>query len=76
MLMDHGVAEAPVAGIPHPEKEGQEALKAWIVLNRPQRDRAGIIDFCRRLARMPCPGGWRSLRRAAHGGWQDPAPSW
>lgn len=32
VLMEHeGVAEAAVAGIPHPEKEGQEALKAWVV---------------------------------------------
>lgn len=32
VLMAHpGVAEAAVAGIPHPEKEGQEAVKAWIV---------------------------------------------
>jgi long-chain acyl-CoA synthetase len=32
VLMEHEtVAEAAVAGIPHPEKEGQEALKAWVV---------------------------------------------
>jgi len=32
-LMDHpAVLEVGVATIPHPEKEGQEALKAWIVL--------------------------------------------
>jgi long-chain acyl-CoA synthetase len=32
-LMEHeAIAEAGVAGIPHPEKEGQEALKAWVVL--------------------------------------------
>jgi len=31
-LMDHdAVAEAAVAGVPHPERPGQEALKAWIV---------------------------------------------
>jgi long-chain acyl-CoA synthetase len=33
VLMDHPkVLEAGVAAIPHPEKEGQEALKAWIVV--------------------------------------------
>ena len=32
MMVEHeGVAEAAVAGIPHPEKEGQETLKAWVV---------------------------------------------
>jgi long-chain acyl-CoA synthetase len=33
VLQDHpAVLEVGVAAIPHPEKEGQEALKAWIVL--------------------------------------------
>jgi long-chain acyl-CoA synthetase len=32
-LMSHeAVAEAAVAGVPHPDKPGQEALKAWVVL--------------------------------------------
>jgi long-chain acyl-CoA synthetase len=32
-LKDHpAVADVGVAGIPHPEKTGQEALKAWVVL--------------------------------------------
>jgi long-chain acyl-CoA synthetase len=32
ILMEHpSVAEVGVAGIPHPEKMGQEALKAWVV---------------------------------------------
>ncbi len=32
ILMEHpSVAEVGVAGIPHPEKTGQEALKAWVV---------------------------------------------
>lgn len=34
VLTDHpAVLEAGVAAIPHPEKAGQEALKAWIVLH-------------------------------------------
>jgi long-chain acyl-CoA synthetase len=33
VLADHpSVLEAGVAAVPHPEKEGQEALKAWVVL--------------------------------------------
>src|SRR5207253_6435286 len=33
VLMDHeAVAEVGVAGVPHPDKPGQEALKAWVVL--------------------------------------------
>jgi long-chain acyl-CoA synthetase len=33
VLRDHpAVSEVGVAAIPHPEKEGQEALKAWVVL--------------------------------------------
>lgn len=33
VLNEHpAVLEVGVAGIPHPEKEGQEALKAWVVL--------------------------------------------
>lgn len=36
VLMDHpGVLEVGVAAVPHPEKVGQEALKAWVV---PQPD--------------------------------------
>jgi long-chain acyl-CoA synthetase len=32
VLMEHdAVADVGVAGIPHPEKEGQETLKAWVV---------------------------------------------
>lgn len=33
VLLEHpAVLEAGVAAVPHPEKEGQEALKAWIVV--------------------------------------------
>lgn len=38
VLMDHdAISDAGVAGIPHPEKEGQEALKAWVV-KAPDKD--------------------------------------
>lgn len=41
------VLEVGVAAIPHPEKEGQEALKAWIV-KKPDADVTDkeLIDFC------------------------------
>ncbi len=40
------VLEVGVAGIPHPEREGQEALKAWIVLKPGQSATADdIISF-------------------------------
>ena len=46
-IADHpDVLEAGVAGIPHPERAGQEALKAWIVL-KPGRElaREDLIAF-------------------------------
>lgn len=49
-LMEHpGILEVGVAAIPHPEKAGQEALKAWVVLqpeaaNTTEKD---IIEFAR-----------------------------
>src|SRR5574341_595039 len=48
VLMDHpAVAEVGVAGIPHPEREGQEALKAWIVLKPGmQATVEELTDFC------------------------------
>lgn len=37
VLMEHpAILEVGVAGIPHPEKEGQEALKAWVTLKEGQ----------------------------------------
>ena len=37
VLLEHpAVLEAGVAAVPHPEKEGQEALKAWIVVRAGQ----------------------------------------
>ncbi|HEC22931.1 MAG TPA: long-chain fatty acid--CoA ligase [Chloroflexi bacterium] len=48
VLMEHeAVAEAGVAGIPHPEKPGQEALKAWIVLAPGKEVTAEeLIEYC------------------------------
>lgn len=41
------VLEVGVAAVPHPEKEGQEALKAWIVLKADaQVTEKEIIDLC------------------------------
>jgi long-chain acyl-CoA synthetase len=41
------VLEVGVAAIPHPEKEGQEALKAWIVLKPGQTvTEQELIDHC------------------------------
>ena len=41
------VFEVGVAAIPHPEKEGQEALKAWVVL-KPNASATSeeLIEFC------------------------------
>lgn len=57
-LMDHpAVVEAAVAGIPHPEKEGQEALKAWVVRAQDQPVSADeLIAYCKdRLAPYAVP---------------------
>ena len=57
-LMEHpAVLDAAVAGIPHPEKEGQEALKAWIVLKPGEEATAeDIIKYCEeRLAPYEVP---------------------
>ena len=41
------VMEAGVAGIPHPEKEGQEALKAWVVIDpEKQTTIEELVEFC------------------------------
>jgi len=48
VLSEHeGVLEVGVAAIPHPEKSGQEALKAWIVL-RPGKEvtKQELISHC------------------------------
>ncbi len=48
VLKDHpAVLEVAVAAIPHPEKEGQESLKAWIVLQAGQSaTEADFIKHC------------------------------
>jgi len=58
VLMEHpAIQEAAVAGIPHPEKAGQEALKAWVVLAPGQQATADeIIKYCEeRLAPYEVP---------------------
>jgi long-chain acyl-CoA synthetase len=41
------VLEVGVAAVPHPEKEGQEALKAWVVLKpEAKATEKEIIDHC------------------------------
>ncbi|MCL4252457.1 MAG: long-chain fatty acid--CoA ligase, partial [Anaerolineae bacterium] len=48
VIKDHpAVLEVGVAAVPHPEKEGQEALKAWIVLKPDMTaTEADIIKHC------------------------------
>jgi long-chain acyl-CoA synthetase len=58
VLMEHpAVLEAGVAAIPHPEKVGQESLKAWIVLKPGQQaTEKELMDFCsRKMARYEVP---------------------
>ncbi len=58
VLAEHpAVMEVAVAAIPHPTKEGQEALKAWIVLQPGQTpDPDDLIAFAsERLARYEVP---------------------
>ena len=58
VLMDHpAVLEAGVAAIPHPEKEGQEALKAWVVV-KPDMSitEKELVEHCSsKLARYEIP---------------------
>jgi len=53
----HAVQEVGVAAIPHPEKEGQEALKAWVVLKPNHKvTEKELIDFAaQKLARYEVP---------------------
>jgi len=48
-LMEHpAVLEAGVAGIPHPEKAGQEAIKAWVVLKPGQSaSEEALVAHCK-----------------------------
>jgi long-chain acyl-CoA synthetase len=58
VLKEHpAVLEVGVAAIPHPEKDGQEALKAWIVLMpEAQVTEKELIDHCSHyLARYEVP---------------------
>lgn len=49
VLQTHpAVAEVSVAGIPHPKKIGEEALKAWVVLEPDQTlAKDDLIEFCK-----------------------------
>lgn len=51
VLAEHpAVLEAGVAGIQHPDKEGQEALKAWVVFKQGQHaSEADLIAHCEKL---------------------------
>jgi long-chain acyl-CoA synthetase len=58
VLADHpAVLEAGVAAIPHPEKAGQEALKAWVVLQPGETTtEKDLIAYCEaHLARYEVP---------------------
>ncbi len=58
VLKDHpAVLEVGVAAVPHPEKEGMEALKAWIVLKPDQTaTEKELINHCsQQLARYEIP---------------------
>lgn len=58
VLKDHpAVLEVGVAGVPHPEKEGQETLKAWVVVMPGQNvTEAELIAHCeKRLAGYEVP---------------------
>jgi len=58
VLADHpAVLEACCASVPHPDKEGQEALKAWLVLKPGATvTEKELIDFAaQRLARYEVP---------------------
>lgn len=48
VLKDHpAVLEVGVAAVPHPEKQGQEALKAWIVTKPGMKvSEQELIEFC------------------------------
>jgi long-chain acyl-CoA synthetase len=58
VLSEHpAILEAGVVGIPHPEKEGQEALKAWVVVKPSEHvTEQDLIAFAgERLARYEVP---------------------
>ena len=47
VLMGHeAIADVGVAAIPHPEKTGEEMLKAWVIAAQGQQiDADGLIEF-------------------------------
>ncbi len=58
VLMEHpAVREVGVAAVPHPEKVGQEALKAWVVVHEGQKVTSEeLIEFAaKKLARYEIP---------------------
>jgi long-chain acyl-CoA synthetase len=58
VIKEHpAVLEVGVAAIPHPEKQGQEALKAWVVLKEGQAaTESELIEHCsKHLARYEVP---------------------
>lgn len=58
VLSDHpAVLEVGVAAVPHPDKPGQEALKAWVVLHPGQEVTADelVEHACKYLARYEVP---------------------
>ncbi len=58
VIKDHpAVLEVGVAAIPHPQKEGQEALKAWVVLKPGETvTEQALFDHCsQHLARYEVP---------------------
>lgn len=58
VLAEHpAVLEVGVAAVPHPEKDGQEALKAWIVLKPDTHvSEQELVDHCaQKLARYEIP---------------------
>lgn len=62
VFMEHpAVLDCGVTAIPHPEKEGQEALKAWIVLKEGQTvTEKDLVDFAQaKLARYEIPTRYR-----------------
>lgn len=64
VIKEHpAVNEVGVAGIPHPNKPGQEALKAWIVLNEGMTVTAdALIEHCaKHLARYEVPNRYNFI---------------
>ncbi|MDZ4768705.1 MAG: long-chain fatty acid--CoA ligase [Chloroflexota bacterium] len=58
VLADHpAVLEVATAAVPHPDKQGQEALKAWVVLKPDMTvTESELVDFAsKRLARYEVP---------------------